>query len=474
MIRSIDETHTKRVIWLSLLLMLLLNGCSTRYVNQGEGESVESGLSPQVLYQVHDAFYQPSSPRCVAVLPLQGAVGPRKRDLIRRTIYAHLSPRGFRDVEIPRVDHLITLNGLDVTEASDRAVLGEMLNCDAMIIGEVSRDSSFYGVYSKVEAGAKLKMVRSRDDEILWESEHYAALQDGGIPLSPISLAAGLFDAARNMEEEQQLRVVDDLARRTMSTIPEVKMAFSEDERVDSLFTSIESRWDGDLDGWLQGIPEQSQEARLRDLISVRPLTDVQQEELYRRLTTLSGKARDYRGWGESRYQRGDYEGALELFTQATGVDDGDAESWFQQGRVLIHLGRLHDADQSLVQAIAHNPDSDSYYAALGYINSVRGDPARARAAYEMALKSNQENGFAWYNLAVSDYNAGHYRDATEQFFSAGKFYLKQGRVDRVEQVLLDLKDLQQQKRSRQAKEYVDTLQQDLDRWVNQQSEPTK
>ncbi len=207
----------------------------------------------------------------------------------------------------------------------------------------------------------------------------------------------------------------------------------------------------------------------MRDLLATRPLSDAQQEEVYRRLTTLSGKTRDVRSWGESRYQRGDYEGALELYTQATGMDAEDAESWFQRGRVLIHLDRLQEADQSLVKAIAHNPDSDSYYAALGYINSTRGDAARARAAYQMALKRNPENGFAWYNLAVSDYNEGNYRDAAEQFFSSGRFYLKQGRVDRVEQVLLDLKDLQQ-KRSRQAAEYGEQLKQELERWVNRQS----
>ncbi len=156
------------------------------------------------------------------------------------------------------MDHLIAENGLDIKEAADRTALGELLNCDAMIIGEVSQGSTFYGVYSKMEAGAKLKMVRSSDGALLWQSEHYAALQDGGLPLSPISLAAGLFDAARNLEEEQGLRVVDDLARRMMSTIPEVQMAFAEDEGVGALFSSVESRWDGDLESWLQEIPEQS------------------------------------------------------------------------------------------------------------------------------------------------------------------------------------------------------------------------
>ena len=470
--QRLNQYQPHGVVTVLALLTLFLGGCSTRYVNQGAGEEgASSGLSPQVLYQVHDAFYQPTPPRCVAILPLQGEMEPRKRELVRRTLYAHLSPRGFRDIEIPRVDHLIEQNGLDMSVAADRTALGELLHCDALIMGDVSRDSAFYGVYSKVEAGAKLRMVRSSDDALLWDSEHHATLQDGGLPLSPIGLAAGLFDAARNMEEEQGLRVVDDLARRMMSTIPEVQMAFSEDEAVGSLFSSMEQRWDGDLESWLASVPEASQQNRLRELLANRPLTESQQEEIYQRLTTRSGKARDYRNWGESRYQRGDYEGALDLYTLATGTDAGDAESWFQQGRVLIQLDRLEDADQSLVKAIAHNPDQDGYYAALGYINSQRGDVARARAAYQMALKRNPENGFAWYNLAVSDYNEGNLKDATEQFYSAAQFYLKQGRLDRVEQVMLAREDLNQQKQSRVATGYIASLKRSVDEWVSQQKQ---
>lgn len=455
---------------LFLLLPPFLSGCSTRYVNQGAGEAAsDSGLSPQVLYQVHDAFYQPQPPRCVAILPLEGVIEPRKRELLRRTLYAHLSPRGFRDIEIPRVDHVIAQNGLDMEVEADRVALGELLNCDALLFGEVSQDSAFYGLYSKVEAGARLKMVRSGDGALLWESEHHARLQDGGLPLSPIGLAAGLFDAARNVEEEQGLRVVDDLARRMMSTIPDLQVAFTEDEVVGTLFSSVEQRWDGDLETWLAAVPEQSQPLRLRQLLEKRPLTELQREAVYQRLINLTGAARDYRSWGESRYQRGDYEGALELYKLATRSDTADADAWFQQGRVLIRLSRLEEADQSLVQALAHNPDEDGYYAALGYINSKRGEVARARAAYQMALQKNPENGFAWYNLAVSDYNAGNLRDATEQFYSAGQFYLKQGRVDRVEQVVLDLQDLNRQKRSRSATQYIEALQREIEAWAEQQ-----
>jgi Flp pilus assembly protein TadD len=465
-------TRVKVVLLLGSVL-LAATGCSPRYVNQQSGEEQGSayGLSPQVLYQVHEAFHRPAPPQCVAILPLGGAIEPRKRELVRRTLYAHLSPRGFRDVELPRVDHLIERNGLNMEEAADRAALAEQLHCDAMIIGEVSNHgSAFYGVYSKVEVRARLKMVRASDDTLLWEAEHHAQLQDGGLPLSPIAIAAGLFNAARNVDDEQELRVVDDLARRVMNTLPEVMMSLRDDEPLNPLFTAQQTQWDGDLEQYLAGVPAQEQELVLRDLIQNRPISAAHKEQLFQRLTTVSGKARDYRQWGRYRYQQGDYEGALELFTSATEKAPADADAWFQRGRVLIQLDRLQDADHSLVEAIAHNPDRDEYYAALGYINSRRGAVERARASYQMALKHNPENGFAWYNLAVSDYNEGDLREATEHFNNAGVFYLRQLRFDRVEQVLSDLRELQQQRtRSQQLERYIRSLEEGLKQALSQQ-----
>ncbi len=461
-----------RLIPLMIIFMVItLSGCSTRYVDQGSGEQVsEYQFSPQVLYQVHDAFHQPAPPRCVMVLPLQGVTDPRRRDLIRRAFYAHLSPRGFRDIEIPRIDHLVERKGLDLSRASDRAVLAEQLQCDAWISGEVNSGSAFYGIYSRMEASAKLSMVRASDGALLWEAEHHASLQDGGLPFSPIGIAAGLFDAARNMEEEQNFRVVDDLARRVMNTIPEVQIVFTEDEQIQSLFPRSETRWEGDFDQWIAAIPEQDQEPRLRMLIEQEPLSGVQQEKVYHRLTGISGKARDYRGWGEHRVERGDYEGALELYRKAASIDPQDSESWFQQGRLLTRLNRIEEADQGVVQAIARNPDRDDYYAALGYLNSIRGRTARARAAYQMALERNPENGFAWYNLAVTDYNAGQFGSSVESFHNAGQFYLRQGRLDRVEQVISDLGDLGREHGIRSALQVIETLKERMEERVRQSS----
>ena len=256
-----------------------------------------------------------------------------------------------------------------------------------------------------------------------------------------------------------------------MSTIPEIHFSFSQDEEIRSLISSSADRWDGDIDRWIEEVPEQDRESRLRLLLDREALTTSQQEKVYRRLTEISGKSRDYRQWGGSRVRRGDYEGALELYQQATAVAPADADSWFEQGRLQSRLNQIEEADQSIVQAIAHNPDRDDYYAALGYLNSIRGDSARARAAYQMALDRNPENGFAWYNLAVTDYNAGQFRSATDSFHNAGQFYLRQGRLDRVEQVLSDLRDIHAESRSRSASEAIDVLQERMKQWMNQQDQ---
>jgi len=445
---------------LTTLMLATLAACSTQYVDRGKGETAgENALAPQVLFTVHEA-YRAQPPECIAILPLQG----EKPDMatVRRAVFAHLAPKAYRDVELARVDFVLARDRIDPSQAQRQPALGKSLGCDALLVGEVKEfGKSWYAVYSKVSAHASLKLIRAKDGVVLWEAEHHAKLQDGGTPFSPVALAGALFSATRNVDKEQTLRVVDDLARRLLSTLPDIAPKVAEATVAASFDSPTPGpQWAGDVDAYLKAIAAVDQEAAITQLLAQQALAPTQTEAFYARLIALAPKNRYLRDWGLSRHVRGNYEGGLELFTRATHALETDAEAWFLQGRALTRLNRLIEADSSFVKAIAHNPGNSDYYAALAYVNSRLGRHDRARASYEVTLKNNPNDPFAWYNLAVTDYNAGLLDSAAERFAKAGQLYLDARRYDRVEQVVRDLKDIEQRAnidRARQAGKTLET-----------------
>lgn len=433
-----------RPTMLLTLMLVSLAACSTQYVDRGKGEAAgEIALAPQVLFTVHEA-YRAQPPECIAVLPLAG----EKLDMatVRRAVFAHLAPKAYRDVELARVDFVLARDRIDPLQAQRQAALGKSLGCDALLVGEVKEfGKSWYAVYSRVSAHATLKLIRARDGMVLWEAEHHAKLQDGGTPFSPVALAGALVSATRNVNEEQTLRVADDLARRLLSTLPDIAPQVAETTVAASIDApAVGPQWRGDVDAYLMATPSADQETALTQLLAQQTLSTTQTEILYTRLIALAPKNRYLRDWGLSRHARGDYEGALELFTRATHMLDTDAKAWFLHGRALTGLNRLAEADASFVKAIAHNPGNADYYVALAYANSRLGNHDRARASYEVALKNNPDAPFAWYNLAVTDYNSGQLESAAVRFARAGQLYLASRRYDRVEQVARDLNDIEQ------------------------------
>jgi hypothetical protein len=178
---------------------LLLAACaSPSYVDQGAGQDDTLKLNP-VVFTVHPAFHE-RRPDCLAIRRLEGD----DHDKVRVALFAHLAPR-VREVPL------------------DQA--GEDTAC-ARLEGRITESGqTFLGVYSSVRIGAAIKMTRA-DGTPLWEASHTAAIRDGGLPLDPLGAVTGLYNAVANLaNDEQPDRAADDLARRLVSTIPEMALA---------------------------------------------------------------------------------------------------------------------------------------------------------------------------------------------------------------------------------------------------------
>ena len=75
------------------------------------------------------------------------------------------------------------------------------LDCDAILDGEIIKfENKFYVAFSSTKVGLSLSL-RKQNGELLWKGNHIASSRAGTIPLSPISLASGIFSASTNTEE---------------------------------------------------------------------------------------------------------------------------------------------------------------------------------------------------------------------------------------------------------------------------------
>jgi tetratricopeptide (TPR) repeat protein len=433
----------------------IFTGCSSpSYIDKADENAVARTSFSKVLYHIHDT-YNSEPPKCLAVLPLNAPkdrvstannISLDQTETVRRALYAHLSPQGKYDVEIPRVDFV--LKQMSDAGRNNLSLVGEKLNCDALIVGEVTEyGSSYFALYSRVAVGADLKMIRASDGELLWEGQHVAESHGGEFPLSPVGLAMGLIDAAKNVDEEQVFRMIDDLARRLVKTIPDNRVAVLE-EQISPVQVAVrrlpeKAKTANNFLSVLADEPQNEQKVTLIEAIKEGLFDDDGTRKLYDALILLDPNDVE----SHSRYSRylaeqGDYSGALGSIETALGLDGRDHAMHFLKANILIKSNDLDGADAAIVRAVALDDSKAVYFNGLGYVNSVRGNSERALAAYRMALKRDPANGFAYYNTGVTLFNLSDMEAAADAFYGAGLAYFKSGDYGQVEKIAADLKDL--------------------------------
>ncbi len=436
----------------SMLSFILLSSCtSPTYVVKEEGSETLSDLGSQVIFKVTDA-YKENPPDCVAVLPFDKPgkdsgekITVDQAEAVRRAFYAHLSPQGKRDIEIPRIDFVVSK--MDVSSRKEPSALGENLRCMALVRGDVIEYSTnFFGVYSRVAVGANLNMVRADDGAILWEGRHVAQSHGGSVPLSPIGLAMGIIEAANNVRDEQILRIIDDLARRLVNTIPDDRIAVLDEPLTPVIAKTQETiEKPESVDDFLASLDGRSSDEKKTALLAAIEENTFPEGKnaLFEELIAVSPDEPD----GHALYARylideGDYSGSLEQVDKALAFEEKDHSLHFLKGRVLIKMDKLDAADTSIVKAAALEETNADYLNGLGYVNSLLGNDDRALAAYTIAINRDPSNGFAYYNIGVTQYNRGDLEEAADAFYGAGLAYIKSKNYGPATKALTDLIEL--------------------------------
>jgi tetratricopeptide (TPR) repeat protein len=469
-----------QIISIGFALMISTGCAGPTYVDKSKPGSEVGNPFSRVIFQVHDA-YRTNPPACVAVLPFT-TKGPSdtsakkisidQSEAVRRAVYAHLSPQGKRDVELPRIDFV--LRQMKPDEKSNLKLVGEGLQCDAILHGEVTEYGSEYlAIYSRVAVGAKLRLINAKDSTLLWEGEHVAESHGGSIPLSPIGLAMGIIDAASNVNEEQLFRIIDDLARRLVKTIPDNRVAVLEEPltAIREIVMKKPAPQDtaSTLLASLQGAPQKEKTETLLKAIETERYSEQGTVELYQALTdAVPSDPRPPSAYAAYLVDHGNYPGALEVVEKSLAIRNDVPGMHFLKGRILIKLKALDRADGAMVKAVALNGKSTDYLNGLGFVNSLRGNHERALAAYRLALQSDPESGYAYYNIGVTMFNLGDMEAAADAFYGAGLAYLKSRNFGQVEKALTDLQELA--KRGMHVTKEIDILKNALEELSRQEA----
>jgi hypothetical protein len=200
---------TRSILLLGLLL--INSGCFNKNpaTNQDLDTRIAEGTPPQT----------------IAVLPFDDKTStPGLARLVRESFASRLSLEAYDDIELYAIDRALdqanrqTAEYLAQASATD---LGRILGADAVVFGEIFQfQRLFAGVYSQFNIGAEIRIVDTRDQQVIWRDRYIVRFHDGGVPHDIIEIPLISIRSGFSLRDTIKYRVVDELARRLIDRLP--------------------------------------------------------------------------------------------------------------------------------------------------------------------------------------------------------------------------------------------------------------
>jgi Flp pilus assembly protein TadD len=388
-----------------------LSGCATRYVQGNSSTVKEDDMMGDVVVSEAAAEYGSSPPVCLGLMPFtvtQQSFSPVED--VRKAFHAHLAPTGIRLISLQKID---TLTDSSATEEKNLQKIAEATHCDTLITGEVTdRKTRFWGIYSEVRAGARLKIIRVSTGKVIWDGRHTAVMRDGGVPLNPVSLVGGAVSAGVNLRDEQVKRTVHDLARRLVHAIPQLKyiddmpvvahakgvtQSEPKSEPVQSFLTALASRTDEEK--------KKSLVAALQSDLWGAPKDRLAIAEYLIRLDQSNSRA--YLEASVAKLSLSEPTQALELAKKAVKIEAANPDYQFQLGRTYLHLNQADQALSPFLNAVSVPNPKSLHFNALGLAYNQTGRHAMAAAAFTKSLELDKDNPFSLLQLGLAHLGLG-------------------------------------------------------------------
>ncbi len=164
-------------------------------------------------------------PKSIAILPFGNQTESEDiHEFVRTTFYSHLCAQPYKDIELHEVDRKLRYHNLthyaDLSQKSARR-LGQILGCDAVVVGTVTEYQRLYaGLYSQIAVGASIAVWDTRSGKRIWTDEHVTRQHEGGIPLALTDIAMIGIRSGMNLTESEKVKTVDELSRYLTKRVP--------------------------------------------------------------------------------------------------------------------------------------------------------------------------------------------------------------------------------------------------------------
>ncbi|BAY60156.1 serine/threonine protein kinase containing TPR domain [Calothrix brevissima NIES-22] len=137
---------------------------------------------------------------------------------------------------------------------------------------------------------------------------------------------------------------------------------------------------------------------------------------------TVQAKDADtYKKEGKEKYDRGDYQGAIEDYNQAIKIHPDYADAYNNRGNAREKLGDYQGAIEDYNQAIKIHPDYADAYCDRGNARGNLGEYQAAIEDYNRAIKINPDDADAYCNRGNARWDLGEYQAAIEDYNRAIK-----------------------------------------------------
>lgn len=127
----------------------------------------------------------------------------------------------------------------------------------------------------------------------------------------------------------------------------------------------------------------------------------------------------NYLEQGIALWERGDYDGAMALFSQAIERAPENANAYLERGNAFYRLGEYADALADFDTALALNPESITGYYRRGLAHAAEADYDAAIADFNEAIARNPEEAAYYFQRGKAHAALGNLDDALSDFGTA-------------------------------------------------------
>ena len=409
-------------LYILILSYFFLQACSTKYVEGNKKfKEYNNPLQSKVYYNL-SKDYNKKAPKCIIIIPIKSDIN--KKDffvglhnigidkIIRKSIYAHLSSYNYRDVELNRIDYLIKKNKYHDLDAFN--LLSKELDCDSVLEIEINNFSYTYlGLYSSINIDIDIRLISSNNNEVLWEASLIDTKAKGSFPLSPFSIASGLYSATNNLKEESIYAVADNISRKLLKTLPDPQFKLVED----NLDFNNSSRDEIKIVKKISNSKLIENHKSFQEFVTKDNYNMDELDKVYIKLNTSKGpnKKSTYM-YSELLFVNGYYEKAVETISNFELLEKPNANINFLKGKIFYNMKKYKEAERNFILAINKNPESAIYYNSLGVLYIKQNKVPLANAAFTEALKKAPNNMQANKIMGIINFNLKNFTEAVFYF----------------------------------------------------------